>query len=175
MVETWVYVAGGIIVAVIALAIAYTLISSSVEYAQRENALAQFSSFCSRISTVCIQEINNSLNSSFSIPFSVRVVYATDNTTDILPKVTDLIKNEQLNTGQNLCLQFKNEQYSRCYPEPPDKLLCNITMPYIGTLQETEDIWIKVSKILGGPVTREYYLFIQKTGGREVNVTFSKT
>jgi len=170
MVEAWIYVAGGIIVAVIAFIIAYNLISSSIEYSQRQNALVQFSSFYSDVNTVCIQEINNSLVTKFSIPFSIRVVYATDDTAYILPTVTDRIKNQQLSYGQNICLQFKNEQYLRCYPEPPKKLLCNVTIPYMGALQETEDIWIKVSKILGGPAVREYDLFIQKTGGEEVSV-----
>lgn len=43
MVETWIYVIGGIIAAVIAFAIAYNLISSSVEYSQKQNTLRQFS------------------------------------------------------------------------------------------------------------------------------------
>jgi len=172
MPEMWVYVAGGIIVAVIAFTIAYSLISSSIEYSQRQNALAQFSSLYSDINTVCLQELNNSLIKKFSIPFSVRVVYATDDTNSTLPKVTDQIKNQQLSSGQNICLQFKDEQYLRCYPQPPKKFSCNITVPYMGALSETEDIWIKVSKIIGGSATREYELFAQKTEGKRVNVIF---
>jgi hypothetical protein len=172
MPETWIYVAGGIIVAVIAFTIAYNLISSSIEYSQRQNTLAQFSSLYSDINTVCLQEINNSLIKKFSIPLSVRAVYATIDTNNTLPKVTDLIKSEQVSSGQNICLQFKDEQYLRCYPQPPKKFSCNITVPYMGALQEAEDIWVKVSKILGGPAIREYELCIKKVGGKDVNVNF---
>lgn len=102
------------------------------------------------------------------------MVYVTDNTVNVLPTVIDLIKNQNLSFGRSICLQFKNERQVRCYPEPPDKLPCNVTFPYIGVLPESEDIWVKVSKILGRPEAREYQLFIQKTGGSGVNVTFYK-
>jgi hypothetical protein len=60
----------------------------------------------------------------------------------------------------------------RCYPEPPRKLPCNITIPYMGALKETEDIWIKVSKILGGPAVRDYQVCIKKVGANKVDVYF---
>jgi len=172
MPETWIYVIGGIIIGVIAFVIAYNLISSSLNYSQTQNFLSQLSSFYSDVNTACIQELNNSLVRKFSVPSAVRVVYATNNTVNALPKVVDLIKNEQLSVGQNICLQFKNENYLRCYPQPPEKLLCTITMPYMGALPETEDIWMKVSKILGKSLTREYDICIKKVGGRNVNINF---
>jgi len=171
MPETWIFVIGGIIVAVIAFVIAYNLISSSIELSQKQNNLNQFSSLYSDIHTVCIQEKDNYLERKFSIPPFVRVVYVTDDTSNALPKVVDLIKSQQLSSGQNVCLQFKNEQFLRCYPQLPDKLACNVKMPYMGTLPENEDIWVKVSRILGGSTSREYDLFIQKTGGNETNIT----
>jgi hypothetical protein len=172
MPETWIYVIGGIITAVIAFVIAYNLISSSLNYSQRQNFLNQFSSFYSDTNTACIQELNNSLLRKISVPSSVRVIYATNNTVNALPKVVDLIKNGQLSIGQNICLQFKDENYLRCYPEPPEKLLCTVTMPYIGALPESEDIWIRVSKILGRSLTRDYTVCIKKVAGKDVNLNF---
>jgi len=175
MVDTWVIVVGGIIVAAIAFLIAYNLISSFIELSQKQNTLIQFSNFYSDVNTVCIREIYNYLERKVSISSSVRVVYATDDTFNALPKVVDLIKSQRISSGPNICFQFNGEQLLRCYPEPPNYLPCNVKMPYIGTLPESEDIWVKVSKILGRSTTREYNLLIEKTGGNETNITLIKT
>ena len=162
MVETWIYIIGGLIVAVIAFVIAYNLMTSSMEFSQRQNFLNEFSSFYSDVDTVCNQEMNSSLERKISIPSSVRVIYATNDVYYALPNVTDLIKKQKLSSGQHICLQFNNEKESRCYPENLNNMSCNISMPYIGTLQESEDIWVRVSKILGKPPIKTYYLSIQK-------------
>jgi hypothetical protein len=174
MPETWIFVVGGIIATVIAFTIAYNLISSFIELSQKQNALTHFSNFYSDVRVICIEDINNYLERKFSIPSSVRVVYATSDTVNLLPKVVDLIKSQQNSSGQNICLQFMNEQSLRCQPESPSKLPCNIKMPYLGTLPESEDIWAKVSKILGRSTAKEYDLFIQKTGGNETTISFYK-
>ncbi|MDI6807011.1 MAG: hypothetical protein QMD14_04350, partial [Candidatus Aenigmarchaeota archaeon] len=83
-----------------------------------------------------------------------------------LPKVFDLIKNQELSYGYNLCLQFKDEQKVRC-----EEILCNMTIPYLGVLPETEDIWMMVSKILGRAPIKEYELFIKKINDEKVNIT----
>jgi hypothetical protein len=86
-----------------------------------------------------------------------------------LPKVLDEIKNQQASFGKNVCMQFKDEQYLRCYPEPPKRLACNVVMPYLGVLPEQEDIFVAMNKILGRGPIKEYTLLINKTGN-EVTV-----
>lgn len=170
MPDIWVYIFGGIIIAVIALTIGYTLLSNAINYSQRQDALSQFSDLSSSINIVCLQEVGNSLTKTFRFPFPVRIVYATDDTTKILPKVVDIIKNQELSSGSNICLQFKDEQNLRCYPEPPKKLACKVQMPYIGVLPEQEDIFVAVNKILGRAPGREYELLINKTAEFEVTI-----
>ena len=169
MPDVWVYVFGGIIVAILALAIGYTLLSNTINLSQRQEALNQFSQLTSEINTVCLQEIGNFVIRKFTFPFQVRVIYATDDTSNLLPKVLEEIKNQEKSLGKNICMQFKDEQYLRCYPEPPRKLSCDVIMPYIGVLPEQEDIFVAVNKILGRGPIKEYTLLINKTGN-EVTV-----
>jgi hypothetical protein len=170
MPEIWVYVFGGIIIAILALVIGYTLLSNTINLSQRQEALNQFSQLTSDINTVCLQEIGNSITKKFTFPFQVRVIYATDDTSNPLPKVLYEIKNQQASLGKNICIQFKDEQYLRCYPEPPKRLACNVIMPHLGVLPEQEDIFIAINKILGKGPIKEYMLLINKTAGNEVMV-----
>jgi len=170
MPDIWVYVFGGIIIAILALVIGYTLLSNTINFSQRQEALNQFSELTSNINTVCLQEFGNSVIKKFTFPFQVRVIYATDDTSNLLPKVLEEIKTQKTSYGKNICLQFKDEQYLRCYPEPPKKLPCNIIMPYLGVLPEQEDIFIAINKILGRGLIKEYTLLINKTAGDEVTV-----
>jgi len=165
MPDIWVYIIGGIAISILILAIAYHLISSTITFSQKQNTLSQFSDLFTDVSSVCIQELNNSIIKSYKFDFQTRVVFSTDDKT-VPIKVVDLIKNENLSSGYNLCLQFKDENYLRC-----QKLYCNLTMPYLGVLPENEDIWIAVNKILGNGPFREYQLEIKKISYEKVNVT----
>jgi hypothetical protein len=168
MPDIWVYVFGGIVIAILVLVIGYNLLSSTINFSQKQNALRQFSDFCSDVSIVCLQEINNFFVKNYNFPMSVRVVYATNDTTNALPTVLDKIKNQELSSGNNICLQFKDEQYLRCCPEPERKFACRIQMPYIGVLPEHEDIFVAVNKILGRAPGREYTFLLNKTAWDEV-------
>ena len=171
MPELWIYVLGGIIIAVITLLTAYILISNSINHAEKQIALNEFSSLFTDVQTVCLGEVNNSIGpKKYSIPFIVRVIYTTNETNKILPKVVDLIKNQNKTSGFKFCLQFKDEDKPRCLPEYPEVMYCNTTMPYIGALPETEDIWMMVNKILGKPRIKEYYLTIQKIDSDKVKI-----
>ena len=170
MPEVWVYILGGIIVAIIAMGIGYTLLSTVINYSQRQEAISQFSDFSSNVNAVCLQEIGNSMTKRITIPIQVRVIYATDDTATPLVTVVDRIKNQELSFGNNTCLQFKDEQALRCYPEPPKRFACKVQMPYIGALSEEEDIFVAVNKILGRASGREYELLINKTSGDEVTI-----
>lgn len=169
----WVYVFGGIVVAILAMMIGYTLLSNMINYSQRQDALAQFSDLCSNINTVCLQELDNYLVKKYSFPMIVRVVYASEDTSNVLPTVLDKIKNQEISSGRSICLQFKDEQYLRCCPEPPKQFLCKIQMPYLGVLPEHEDIFVAVNKILGRSPRRDYEILINKTSGYEILVTAS--
>ena len=70
-------------------------------------------------------------------------------------------------------MQFKDEQMLRCFPEPPEKLSCKVKMPYLGVLPETEDIWMRVKKILGQPEMKDYNLFVKKMRENEVEISIS--
>jgi hypothetical protein len=188
MVEAWVYVIGGIIVALIAFFIAYNLLSQLITNSERQNALNQFSDIYNSINTICLGgSVGDKEIKTIHLPSITRLIYATDKITCnsdedcpgarcsngycIFPTVTNLI-NKKKSTGKNICLQFKDEMFLRCYPEPPKKLYCSVSMYYLGVLPETEDIWVKVSKILGRPIGRDYILKIVKVSGTEIEVLF---
>lgn len=175
MPETWVYVVGGIIIAVIAIIFSLNLLSMFIDNTQREFASREFSNLFMDISTICDLKLNDSVARTYSFPFQVRVIYATNDTTTVLPEVENKIKNADISRGVNVCMQFKNEQQIRCRPEPyREDFSCNLSMPFLGVLPENEDLMMKVGKILGRPDIKEYFLVIKKVGGKQINVTFYK-
>ena len=174
MPELWVYVLGGIVVAIIALLIGYNLFSNIMNYSQKQDVLKQFSDLCQNINTVCTQEVGNFVVKKYTLPWNDRVVYATDDTSKILPTVVDKIKNQEISSGKNICLQFKDEQEVRCCPEPPRQFSCRVKMPHIGLLPEHEDIWVRVRKILTGQVSRDYEACIRKVSWQDVSISFDR-
>ena len=169
MPATWFYVVGGIVLGILVFTIAYNLITVTMIHAQKQTALTNFNNLHTNIETVCLQEINNSMIVRLQIPLSVRVLYVTDDTKNLLPTVVERIKNKEVNTGRNLCMQFVDEQTLRCR-----ELTCNTSLPYLGSLPEQEDILIMVKKILGEALVKEYSLSIIKKTEEEVTVTTGK-
>jgi len=169
MPATWFYVVGGIVIGLLVFTIAYHLISVSIVQAQKQAALSSFNSFHSKLETVCVGEINNSMLTKLKVPEQVRVIYVTDDTINPLATVVDKIKNEETDRERTLCMQFQDEEILRC-----KKLTCNTTMPYMGILPESMDIEIYVRKILGQAPVKEYYLTLTKTKGDEVEVTIGE-
>jgi len=161
----WLYIAGGIFIAMLVFVIAYNLLTMQMIQAQKQNALADFNDLLTDIEMVCLQEINNSMLTKITIPTSVRVLYVTSDTKNLLPTVVDRIRNEETNRERNICIQFIDEQIIRC-----KELTCNTMMPYMGSLPEYMDIKIMVKKILGEAPVKEYDLRITKVLGDEVEV-----
>lgn len=166
MPANWLWILGGIFIGLFVFTIAYNLIIRTVYLSQKQQMLENFNTFYANIKLVCLQEIGNSISMEMNIPDFVRVVYATNNIEHAEPRVIDKIKNKELSKGKNLCIQFKTEQELRCVELP-----CNMTIPYIGSLPMHMDIKLMVKKILGEPQAKEYYLFIKKVSGDEVEVT----
>jgi len=164
---TWLYVVGGIVISIVALAIAYNLISQAINTSLRQSALKEFSDLKNDVENVCTQEIKNFVRVKFTLYSKTRVVYATDYPTYIMPTVIDSIKNSKKSSGSNICMQFTDEQDKiRC-----EKLACDLDMPYIGTLPESEDIWSAVNKILGRANVKEYDLTVKKVSGDVVEIS----
>lgn len=170
MPENWLYIAGGIFIAMLIFVIAYNLLTMQMIQAQKQNALADFNELLTDIETVCLQETKNYMLMKIEIPTSVRVLYVTDDTKNVLPKVVEDITNEATNTGKNVCMQFNDEQFIRC-----KELTCNTKMLYMGSLPENLDIKIMVKKILGEAPVKEYSLNITKVLGNEVEVSIGES
>ncbi|MCX8178935.1 MAG: hypothetical protein N3D75_03850 [Candidatus Aenigmarchaeota archaeon] len=62
-------------------------------------------------------------------------------------------------------MQFKKEQELRC-----EKVSCNGQMPYIGALEDYNDLQLAVSKILGKSIIKHYYLSIKKDLNSNVDI-----
>lgn len=165
MPESMFYLIGGILIGMLVFTIGYRLITISIIQSQKQMALTDFNELASDLDIVCLQEVNNSMLVKLKIPNLVRVIYATDNTTDLLPTVIDSIKHEELSEGQNLCLQFKNEQFIRC-----EGLICNSSIPYMGALETYNDFQLMVKKILGEALVKDHTLLLTKVE-TEVNTT----
>ena len=166
MPETWLYFVGGIFIGILILTIGYQLLTISIRQSQKQNVLLNFDSLYSTIETVCLQEIGNYRVINIEIPSLVRVIYATDDVDNVLPTVTDFIKNEESSLGNNICLQLKNENYLRC-----QNVSCSISMPYIGALESYNDFQLLVNKILGRPLIKKYDLIVNKTETESVKIS----
>ena len=174
MADIWIYIVGSVIVGVIAFSIAFNFYLSSINYSENQNMLKKISDFYSTVFSVCLQELNTTQESQITLLTNIRVLYATDDIENPEIKIVDKIKNQNIGSGKNLCMQYKNENELRCFPKESN-LACTINMPYMGVLPENEDIWVKVKKILGFPASRDYSLIVQKVKGKEVNVTVIST
>lgn len=158
MPATWLFMAGGIVIAAIGLVIAYNFIGRVIDFAQRQNTLSEFITLRNNLENVCSQEYKNFVKMEFSVTPQVRVVYITVDPSSPLPKVLDYIKNQETNFGNYLCLQFKDElDKLRC-----EKISCDVNLPYMGSLSDYEDFWQGVNKILGRTNVRKYDLTIKK-------------
>ncbi|MFH8132564.1 MAG: hypothetical protein QW321_03100, partial [Candidatus Aenigmatarchaeota archaeon] len=89
MPDVWVYIVGGIVISILILSIAYHLISSTINFSQRQSSLSQFSDLFTDINSICVQELNNSIIKSYRFDFQTRVVFSTDEK-KVLAKVFDL-------------------------------------------------------------------------------------
>ena len=148
----------GIVIASIALVIAYNFIGRITDFSQRENSLSNFNTLFNNLENVCIQEYKNFVKMKFTVTPQVRVVYATVDTANPLPKVLDKIKNQERSYGSYVCLQFKDElDKLRC-----EKISCDVDLPYMGSLAGYDDFWQAVNKILGRANVRTYDLVITK-------------
>ena len=151
-------------VALLVFLIGYNLLLLSITHAQKQVALSNFDELHSNLEVVCLQEINNSMIFNLQVPTSVRVLFATD-IERIENDIEEKIENGELSFGKKLCMQFRGEEFLRC-----EKLTCNVTIPYMGVVQEFGDIEIVVKKILGEAPVKDYKLFLRKVSGNEVRV-----
>jgi len=148
----------GIVIAAIALVIAYNFIGRVIDFSQRQNSLQNFNTLRNNLENACTQEYKYFEKMTFSITPQIRVVYMTVDTENPVLKVIDEIKNQEKSYGNYLCLQFKDEPDKlRC-----EKISCDVSLPYMGSLADYEDFWQAVNKILGRPNVRTYDLTITK-------------
>ena len=167
MPEAWVYFFGGILIGMLLLTLGYRLLYSSVVYSQKQDAMNQFDDLVSSVRRICLSEVESSESFHLSLPEYVRVIFATSE--EKIPlKVYQRIKNREMSNGRRICLQFKDEDFLRCYPE--DGMECNIRMPYLGVLPEKEDIFVAVSRILGKGRRKDYEILILKKDWNEVEL-----
>jgi hypothetical protein len=184
MPETWVYVAGGVIVGILTFAIAYTLMSGYVKFNEKQNDLKEFSSLASDAKLVCYGGKDNFLAKSYTFSENLKILYATNNISCfsdadcnyqlercennfcLLVTPEGIIGSKQFSFGKNICLQFKDELELRC-----EKIACNVSFQPIGVRPETIDIWVAVSKILGRGNYRNFMLNLTKDSFDSINIT----
>jgi len=166
MAATWLYVIGGIVIAVLAFTIGYRLVSVSITQAQKQGAIENFNELHTNIQNVCFQEVNNYVFFKMQVPNSVRVIYVTNETNSTLSTVVDKIKDKETSSGMNLCIQFQEEQELRCR-----ELNCHVDLMYMGVLPKSLDIQMMVKKILGEAPVKDYEIYIKKTGGTKISVS----
>jgi hypothetical protein len=184
MPATWVYVAGGVLAGILIFTIAYTLISASVRFNEKQNDLREFSSLISDASFVCYGGKGNFVMKAYKFSENLKIIYSTNNiscSSDsdcnyplercennfcLVQKPVDAIKSKAHYFGKSICLQFKDEMELRC-----EALACNISFQPIGVMPATQDIWVAVNKILGKGNYKSFTLKIIKDSFDSINIT----
>ncbi|MCX8179661.1 MAG: hypothetical protein N3E38_02955 [Candidatus Aenigmarchaeota archaeon] len=146
----------GVIIAILVFVLGYRFLIIISYSSLKKSTLNEFVKLQSSVDFICSQESKSVQQVSLNLPDYVRAVYASTNT-DVLPKITENIKNGKIGSGEYLCMQFKNEQNPRC-----QKVKCKVFMPYIGSLETWNDLKLLVNKILGKPMIKEYTINIYK-------------
>jgi len=164
MPANWLWVIGGILIAILAITVVARLLNQVATVSQRQDMINRFNELHSIMESVCLQEVGNSRKTKFSVYDFVRVVYVSG-TNEVVDKVMEKVKRKEMGSGDKLCLQFKDEDTPRCV-----ELSCKATMPYMGALPEYIDIKLFVKRLLGEPLVKDYTLSIEKVGGKEIEV-----
>jgi hypothetical protein len=165
MAEETFFIAGGIIIGILVFLLAYRFFIITSHNSLKTLSVNEFNKLYSSIDFACMQEKKSSIKVEIAIPEFVRAVYASDSI-EMMPKVTENIKNGKISSGEYVCMQFKTEQKPRC-----QRVSCKVFIPFAGSLETWNDLKLLVNKILGRPMVKEYSFSILKTS-YGVDVTY---
>lgn len=156
----WFWIIGGVIAGLAIFAAAYQLMADISLRNAEQRSLEQFSQVKGMINNLCWEFVGNKREYSMDLSEYVEGIYTT------FDKYTEYEKEELIeniisgnnSTGDFICIKIAKKRV-RC-----EKLECNATMPFIGSLPEGFSLSALINRLLGRGKIFEYPLEFERMG-----------
>lgn len=134
-VPIWIWIIGGIIVALTALTGAYMQLSNIGCQAQKQQAINQYTSINEDVRFLCQQAPGSRQTKTVSFGCGVRAIFADDTRGEPPAKVPQHISESDWSRGKYVCLTFGDNHYGCAERQ------CTVNMTYIGEPLEGTDMY----------------------------------
>jgi hypothetical protein len=166
-ISEWIWLIGGIMAAAIVFTIAVTLIQNTMNATIEKTSIQGYEEVVNTINDLCWKFEGNIRNYDFQLGETIEGVYATSDVKKIYEskELTKNIIDGEKSFGENLCIKVKGKRI-RC-----EKLDCNATFPFVGSVPEKFSLSLLVNKLSGKGRIFDYYIsFVRNvsTSGVEV-------
>ncbi len=134
-VPIWIWIVGGIIVALLALTGAYLQLTSMGEQTARHQAIDQFTSLNEEVRFMCQQAPGSRTTKRVTFGSGILAMFASSTRGEPPSRVPMQIAQGQKGEGSYICLTFEDEHYG-CIEQQ-----CKVEMTYVGWPLEGTDMY----------------------------------
>jgi len=159
MIANWVWIAVGIVVGLFVFSVAYQHISNINLLTKERRSVEQFYELANTINTLCLSFEGNKRRYEVELAKTIDGIYAAKQPNSGYSK-KELVEKTLLNQtqkGKYLCLKIRGKR-ERC-----EELLCNVTMPFLGSLPTKFSLSALIDRILGRGEVYSYKLVLERT------------
>ncbi len=165
--STWMWVIGGIMIAIVMMAVAATIAANIANSNEENRMVVQVKLLADRINGVCDSAVNAKDELEFTYTDMTKAVYPASEENELPPEnVNIFISDGRRAEGRQVCLQFRDKKSVRCR-----KLMCDTTLPYLGSQPASSGIADILAGITGEAKTYRHFLEIGKVGNSIVVTT----
>ena len=159
-VSIWIWIIGGLVVAIMTFTAAYYNLSQIGEQAFRQNIVDEYEGINGDINFICKQATGSSTQRTVELR-KVRAIFSSSSRGEPPGDVPEKIENGDTNSGNFVCLTFDNAHYG-CVEHD-----CMVEMTYIGMPAPASDMY----KLGSADGKFEFELTVEKTDFNTVRVT----
>jgi hypothetical protein len=138
----WIWLIGGLAVALLTVGAAYSAITQASCQADRQGTINQFKTLNDRINFVCEQAIGTRHTMQMDLGCGVHGIYANERPGEHIVdgsnehgRLPALIANREYNTGKHVCLAFQDSLY-QCVEHS-----CAVNLTYMGEPAEGSSMY----------------------------------
>lgn len=134
-VPIWIWIVGGLAIALLVLTGAYMQLMSMGEQAAKQQAIDQYNSLNEEARFLCQQAPGSQTTQRVSIGPGVLAMFASETRDEAPARVPQYIAEGEVASGEHICLTFEDEHYG-CTEQR-----CQINMTYVGEPLEGTDMY----------------------------------
>ncbi|VVB66391.1 Uncharacterised protein [Candidatus Gugararchaeum adminiculabundum] len=160
--SSWIWIIGGLILAVITIAIVWQLFANMSLGFARNNARSEFQNFVGRVESMCSSvSVGSKMTFEMKLPNVVEAAYASISPGFVPGNITEFVGSPYntggVSNGDYVCMKLQGETEPRC-----EKLDCDVTMNYLGT--PPAGSFFDQMQRAAGSQNFEYEITIEKQG-----------